>query len=107
MTLAITIASRNARREYGYIKSGSLLNIKLLDGKTVSLFSQGDQLGAINSSTGSTTYTIKYPIDFQKEKLLAKGDVDRVRVVWSTGYEDYEVYNVDFFQNQLSCLNQK
>ena len=107
LTLAITIASRNARREYGYIKSGSLLNIKMLDGSTVSLFSQGDQLGTINSSDGSTTYTIKYPIDFQKEKLLSREEVDRVRIVWSTGYEDYEVYNVDFFQNQLSCLNQK
>ncbi len=105
LTLVITIGSRNARREYGYIKSGSLLNIKLLDNKTVSLFSQGDHLGNINTANGTTTYTIKYPIDFQKEKILSKGEVDKVRIVWSTGYEDYEVYNVDFFINQLSCLN--
>ena len=105
LTLVITIASRNARREYGYIKSGSLLNLKLLDDKTVSLFCQGDHLGNINAAKGSTTYIAKYPIDFQKEKILSKSQLDRLRIVWSTGYEDYEVYNVDFFQNQLACLN--
>ena len=105
LTLQITIASRNAIREYGYVKAGSLLSIRLLDGSTVSLFSQGDQMGNIDGKSGTTTYLIKYPIDYQKEKLLLKSEVDQVRIVWSTGYEDYEVYNVDFFLNQLSCLN--
>jgi len=107
LTLLITINSRTARGEYGHIKSGGLLNIKLLDGKTVSLFSQDDHQGTHSPTTGSTTYKIKFPIDFQKEKILLKSEIDKVRIVWSTGYEDYEVYNVDFFINQLYCLNNK
>ena len=39
------------------------------------------------------------------EKALKKGEVDRVRIIWDAGYEDYEVYNLDFFINQFKCLN--
>ncbi len=105
LNLIITIASRTARRDFGYIKASSLLNIKLLDGNTVSLFSQGDELGALNARSGDTVYKVRYPIDFQKEKLLLRSEVDKIRLIWSTGYEDYDIYNVDFFINQLKCLN--
>ncbi|MCB0664762.1 MAG: hypothetical protein KDC80_03020 [Saprospiraceae bacterium] len=107
LTLIFTIASKNAAREYGYVKTGSLLNLKLLDGETVSLFTQSENQGILDANSGFTTYKVRYPIDYQKEKSLLKSGVDKVRVVWSSGYEDYEVYNIDFFINQLTCLNTK
>lgn len=107
LTLIFSIASKNASREYGYVKTGSLLNLKLLDGETVSLFTQSENQGILDPKTGCTTYKVRYPIDYQKEKLLLKSGVDKVRVVWSSGYEDYEVFNIDFFINQLNCLNNK
>lgn len=107
LTLIYTIASKNANREYGYIKNGSLLNLKLLDGATVSLFTQSEIQGLLDPKTGDTVYKVRYPIDYQKEKILARSGIDRVRVVWSSGYEDYEVFNIDFFANQLKCLNSK
>ena len=107
LTLVISIASRNAVREYGNIKNGSLLNLKLLNEETVSLFSQSESQGLQDPKTGDTVYKIRYPIDYQKEKSLIRTGVDKVRIVWSSGYEDYEVYNVDFFINQLNCLNSK
>ncbi len=107
LTLIYTIASKNANREYGYIKNGSLLNLKLLDGATVSLFTQTENQGLLDPKTGDTVYKVRYPIDYQKEKILARSGIDKVRVVWSSGYEDYEVFNIDFFANQLKCLNSK
>ena len=107
LTLIYTIASKNANREYGYIKNGSLLNLKLLDGATVSLFTQSENQGLLDPKTGDTVYKVRYPIDYQKEKILARSGIDRVRVVWSSGYEDYEVFNIDLFANQLKCLNSK
>ncbi len=106
LTLEFDIASRTARQEYGHLKSGSLLNIKLLNGETVSLFSQGDSPGTIGTGQ-TTTYSVKYPLDFQKEKIFKKSEIDMVRVVWSTGFEDYEVYNIDFMIKQLACLSGK
>lgn len=107
LTLILTIASKNAAREYGYIKSGSMLNLKLLDGETVSLFTQSENQGTLDPKSGFTTYKARYPIDYQKEKILLKSGLDKVRIVWSSGYEDYEVFNIDFFINQINCLNAK
>ncbi|MBK8504531.1 MAG: hypothetical protein IPL46_21365 [Saprospiraceae bacterium] len=107
LTLVFSIASKNANREYGYIKNGSLLNLKLLDGETVSLFTQSENQGLLDPKSGKTVYKVRYPIEYQKEKLLLKSGIDKVRVVWSSGYEDYEVYNIDFFTNQFDCLNSK
>lgn len=107
LTLSFEIASKNARREFGGIRTGSLLNLKLVDGSTVSLYAQSGTAGIIDPISGHTVFTAKYPLDYQKEKFIEKSEIDRVRVVWSAGYEDYDVYNVDFFMNQLTCLKGK
>ena len=39
----------------------------------------------------------------QREAL--KSELDKMRVVWRTGYEDYQIYHVDFLINQINCLN--
>ena len=105
LTLTFRIASRTAQREYGGIRNGGLLNLKLLDGSTISLFSQGGSQLKVDPATNDIIYRARYPIDYQKEKLISRSEIDQVRVVWATGYEDYEVYNIDFFMNQLICLN--
>lgn len=105
LTLTFRIASRTAQREYGGIRNGGLLNLKLLDGSTISLFSQGGSQLKVDPKTNDIIYRVRYPIDYQKEKLISRSEIDQVRVVWATGYEDYEVYNIDFFMNQLICLN--
>lgn len=107
LTLKFKISSRRAKQEYGYIRKDALLNIKLLSGETISLFAQTDSQGIQNPKDGSTEYKVRYPIDYQKEKLLLKSGIDQVRVIWSSGYEDYDVFNIDFFINQLNCLNKK
>ncbi len=105
LTLTFEITSRSARQEYGYIPKGSLLNLKLMNGKTVSLFAQGENHGTLDAKNATTTYRVKYPIDYQKEKLLFKSEVDKMRIIWSTGYEVYDVHNIDLIKNQLVCLN--
>ncbi len=105
LTLTFRIASRTAQREYGGIRNGGLLNLLLLDGSTISLFSQGGSQLKVDPETNDIIYRARYPIDYQKEKLILRSEIDQVRVVWATGYEDYEVYNIDFFMNQLVCLN--
>ena len=45
-----------------------------------------------------------YPINSSVLATLAKGEVDTIRMYWSSGFEEYEVYNLDFFINQIRCL---
>jgi len=107
LSLTFRISSTNAAKEYGYLAERSLLNLKLLSGETLSLYSQNRAAGRVDSKTNETVYKVRYPIDHQNVKTLLKSEVDKVRVVWSTGYEDYEVFNIDFLSRQLSCLTSK
>ena len=106
LTLVFTFAYPNAREAYGFIERGSVLTIKMLNGTFVNLFSGKMDMGRYDTKTQLLTYRVHYPIDRGQLSLLEKQEVDAFRVFWSSGYEEYEVYQLDFFQNQLSCLEQ-
>ena len=107
LTLEIKIASERAQREYGIIEKGSVLTVKLLNGENVKLFNNKTDTGQLNALDKSVSYTAQYIISSGAEKILRKNEVDKVRVIWSSGYEDYEVYELDFFIDQFNCLNKK
>ena len=100
-----TIDSPNATEDYGSILEGSRMLISLLDGTTVTLVSVEQDGGKIDRIDKETTYKTYFVIDGKAEKQLEKSEIDKVRVVWSEGFEDYEIHNVDFLMNQLECLN--
>jgi len=33
-------------------------------------------------------------------------EIDKIGIQWSSGYEEYTIYEVDFLTSQLSCLKQ-
>ncbi|MCB0679235.1 MAG: hypothetical protein KDC30_21200, partial [Saprospiraceae bacterium] len=100
------IYARDALTAFGGIPNNSVLTVRLLNGETVRLFStKGDQ-GMLQPNTDTYVFRGQYRLSISQEKMLAEGEADKLRVVWGTGYEDYEVYNLDFFRDQFRCLNQ-
>ncbi len=104
ISLQFSFAYPNAREAYGFIEKGSILTIKLLDGNFINLRSGKMDRGSYNTQTGVLTYSVHYPIDRSQINLLRQSEVDSVLVFWSSGYEEYEVFEIDFFINQLTCL---
>jgi len=107
LRLDLEVATEKAQKEYGFLEKGSALIVKMIDGSTVRLTNRKTDMGTLNPLQKSVVYKPQYVISGSQVKSLSKGEVDRVRVVWSTGYEDYEVYELDFFKNQLRCLEKK
>ncbi|MFT5386870.1 MAG: hypothetical protein ACI81W_004288, partial [Saprospiraceae bacterium] len=105
LTLNITIASKSAQREYGILEKGSQINIKLLNGENVRLVNKKTNMGTENTLENSVSYRAQYLISSGDEKELKKSEVDKVRIIWSSGYEDYEIYELDFFIDQFNCLD--
>ncbi|MBP7273707.1 MAG: hypothetical protein KA974_07685 [Saprospiraceae bacterium] len=101
------IASKTAPgpEEYGMLEKGSTFSIILLNKEMIQLKNIQTDLGKVDAVKGITTYEAKYLLD--DEKRLRTSEIDQIRVDWSTGYEVYDVYNVDFFMNQLLCLDGK
>jgi hypothetical protein len=104
--MKITINARKADRSYGILEKGSLLTIKLLNGETVRLLNNHSDRGVRLADNKGFIYKAQYALDADVIKELKKSEVDKIRLFWSTGYEDYEVYELDFFFHQLKCLEQ-
>lgn len=105
LNLKFEIESTMAQQEYGRIVAGSQLMVKLLDGTTVKLTCQESEEGTVDENGGRTVYRTFYGIDKNEEKQLLKSEVIKVRMVWSKGFEDYEVNELDFFIDHLNCLD--
>ena len=104
LNLSFNIASPNARDNFGVLENNAPISLKLINGNTISLYNSNRDVGKIDPYSGNTVYNGLYIISAANEKLLSKTELDELRVIWSTGYEDYEIYEIDFFINQLTCL---
>ncbi len=104
LSLQFSFAYPNAREAYGFIERGSVLIIKLLNGDFVTLTTNKMDRGSYDTTREILTYQVHYAIDRSLLSILKRSEVDSIIMFWSSGYEEYEVFNVDFFTNQLQCL---
>jgi len=107
LELEIVIASTSAEKAYGIIEKGSKLSLKMIDGYTISLSAAKSAPGEVNVLEKTVTYKPRYFLDKSLLKALEKSEIDQARLVWMTGYEDYEIYDVDFLRHQIGCLKGK
>lgn len=104
LSLEVRIASIKANKTYGALDKGAPIRIKLLDGETVNLYNLTAATGFIEPITGVTVYQTNYPMEKGDYKKLSKTELDKIGLIWSTGYEEYEIYEVDFLITQAKCL---
>jgi len=105
LRIEIEIATRNAFASYGYIPKVNVLTVQFLNGDKAYLYAVSDTKGVYDSEKDKTIYNTFYIID--KEKPFIKADIDKIGVFWSTGYEEYIVYDVDLLKRQFACLKQQ
>ena len=104
LTIEFQIASSHSQSNFGSLQEGSLLRIKLMNDEFVSLYNLKTNEGRIDPYTGYTIFSAQYAIGKQEMKKLRTSEMDKMRVMWSTGFEDYDVYNIDLLINQINCL---
>ncbi|HOY17706.1 MAG TPA: hypothetical protein PLC89_10445 [Haliscomenobacter sp.] len=105
LTLEFTFSTPNAKEAYGFIEKGSILTIRLINGDFINLRSGTMDRGSFDTRENLLTYRVHYGIAQDQLGFLEKSEVDKIRVFWSSGYEEYEVYQLDFFMKQLTCLD--
>jgi len=101
------IAISHSQGNFGSLETGSLLRLRLLNGKYVSLYNLTSDRGQIDPYSGHTIFTGQYALGKDEIKMLSSSTLDKIRILWSTGYEDYDVYKIDFFIHQINCLQAK
>jgi len=104
LNLDIVFKSKDAPKTYGYVAEGDLLRVEFVNGMRISLKSLANSYGALEEYTGHAIYKTSYLIDKEALKYLENIPIDKVGILWSSGYEGYVVYEVDVLMKQINCL---
>jgi hypothetical protein len=99
-----TIASDNTSNTFGVLEKGSPISIRLLNGDIIILLTSRTDRGIVDTGHKTTTYTAQCAIGTDDQKKLKNGEIDFIRVSWGTGFEDYQIYDLDFVSRQMKCL---
>jgi hypothetical protein len=101
----VEIYSQNAAQRYGQVNPGDILNITTIDGKSYKLSCKAGSKGEKSAKANSYIFALSYEMDKSSLKSLQKMEIDHIGIQWSSGYEEYTIYEVDFLTKQIACLN--
>lgn len=100
----ISIKSKDAVRNYGQIEMGSKTRIRLINGETIYIKAAMNANGKYHDHSESTVYNVLFELPKNKAKLLERYEIDEIGIMWTSGFESYEVYNLDLFRHQIKCI---
>jgi hypothetical protein len=104
LRLQFSINDPNPRSTFGGLPQGSIAMLKFMDGTTHTLYNLKADTGAPDERSGAYQFAGIYPLDPATQKKIAARELDKLRIAWMTGYEDYEIYRVDVLSHLLPCL---
>jgi len=101
--LTFQINDPNTRRAFGNLPKNSLAMLTFTDGTALNLNNLRPDEGATDPDTRLVTYRAQYPLDAAGLRKIRSIELDKLRIAWSTGYEDYDVQQVDALMRQAQC----
>ncbi len=104
LVLTVKIISKDAARNYGMIQKENMLKVTFITGKSVTLHALDDVRATIETYTGNSVYSINYSIPSEDIDSFAKIPLDTVGIMWSSGFESYDIYEVDILLNHFACI---
>ncbi len=105
LNLNLSLYSKKASEQYGSIDKGSSLHVKMINGQSYKIPCRAGSYGQKVNFQKNYIYPVSYSIDKSLSKKLTKSEIDKIGIEWSSGYEEYVIYELDFFINQIACLN--
>jgi hypothetical protein len=104
LNLIYTINDPGARKSFGGIRTNNVVILKFVDGSTLTVYNQRGDEGSVDAETQAATFKGQYLIDKPTLKKLRNTELDKIRMAWNTGYEDYEVQQIDLLMRLAKCL---
>ena len=89
---------------FGKIEKESLATLKFMDGSSYILNNLQANEGVQNPDTQTFVFQAQYPLPADALKKIRRTELDKIRIAWSSGYEDYDVQYVLLLQQQAQCL---
>jgi hypothetical protein len=102
--LTFTIHDPNPRKAFGKLEKGSVATLWFMDGSSFNVYNQQVEEGVLNPETEAFTIQAQYPLPADILKKIRRTELDKIRITWSSGYEDYDVQYVMLLLEQAKCL---
>jgi len=104
LILTFNINDPNARKAFGRLEKNSMASLKFLDGNVLELRNSVADDGVFALENETSIFSGQYPLTPEVFKKIRKSELDTIRILWSKGYDDYEVQQVDLLMRQAECL---
>lgn len=105
LSLKFTWKAKSPESAYGHLKAQNAVRCLLSDNKSVTLFNSALSNWNYDAIHEHYILTAFFPINPKHIKILQKHSLSAIRIYWSQGYEDYPIYPITFFMDQLKCLD--
>ncbi len=102
--LKMIFDSKDAARAYGSIQKEQEIRITLLDGSQTQLKTAVHVDAKPDPKTNRVIYDGIFEMSGTNRKKLKDAELDQIEIVWTSGFESYEIFNVDLLMNQIKCL---
>lgn len=103
--VSIRIDSDNAYKHYGSISKDAKFIFKLDNGDIHTLKSNVYDFGETNHKEGYTFYSTYLILDEDNYKIFLENPVNKLRIYWGEGYQDYLVNKPNVLIQQLKCID--
>ncbi len=104
LNLDLELATKDASKSYGYIDKNDMVKLTFINGENFIAHSIYRTEGKLEQYSGHTKYEAVYRLQDIKMELIKDLELDKLAIIWSSGYEEYPVYEIDLLQHQLECI---
>ncbi|MEO0006365.1 MAG: hypothetical protein RJA20_561 [Bacteroidota bacterium] len=104
LLLTFTVVDPNPRKSFGKLPKDAPATLWFMDGTSFELYNSTNDEGILNYEDQSYTFRGKYPIEEALWKKMRRSDLDRVRITWGSGYEEYDIQFVHLLRQLSRCF---
>jgi len=104
--LKIFFNSSQADKSYGNITKGENLRVTLINGEKLFLESLSESVANKKTKENRVVYDGIFSISNGELEDLKNQEVDKIGIIWSYGFEEYDIANIELIKNQVFCLKQ-
>ena len=104
--LTFIINDPSPRKAFGKLDKNAMATLWFMDGSSFMLYNQVASEGALNPDNQLFIYQGQFSVPAEVFRKMSRTELDKIRIAWSSGYEDYDVQFVQLLMQQAKCLSE-
>jgi hypothetical protein len=105
LSLYLIINDPATRKAQGILPQNAQVILKFIDGSTYSIYNQQSDNGRSDAEGQSFLFEGRFLLDRDVQKKIKGQELDKMRIHWANGYDDYEVYDIRLLMRQQLAMD--